>query len=169
MKFCELVGQKIEERREGRSAAVKAAEAADARFAATAAPLVAAVAKLLEELASDRMFHNAMGRPDIAINRLDASGGEGAVKFQGRVGVVSIVLISEGRMLMRITPNYSVAAALDQGGYTYTEDCVQGEMDKLDEFVDAVRDRLADYLADIYLSAVAHYVLEPGKPRDWDA
>jgi hypothetical protein len=86
--FTDLVRQKIEERRDGRSAAVRAAAEADDRFRALAAPLVTAASELVKQFAGDAMFSNAMGMVEVTVRRRDKGGRHGEVKFDGEAATL---------------------------------------------------------------------------------
>ena len=153
--FTALVQQKIVERREGRSAAARAASEADARFRARAAPLVARALEMMKDLSSDPMFANAMGYPDVSIRREDADGRIGVVSFAGPAGVLSFQTFEHDRIGMQIYPKPIVMGALDCG-LTYGIDPLKGELSRIDDLMARVRDHIAEFLADIHLSPAAH-------------
>lgn len=159
MNFTELVQRKIEERREGRSASVQAAAEADGRFRTRVAPLRAALSDMIERLSDDPMFANAMGRPEVTVQRDDKNGREGALRFEGRVGMISFLIHADGKAWMRVYPNWAVMAALDCG-ITYQIEPVRGELSDIDDLIQRACDHLSDFFADIYLSPAAH-LLEP--------
>jgi hypothetical protein len=166
--FTNLVRQKIEERRDGRSTAVRAATEADDRFRALAAPLVSAASELVKQLSGDAMFSNAMGRPEVTVRRRDKDGRRGEVKFEDEAGSLFFDISGSDEIWMRIMPNFVVTAALDCG-LCYAFEPIKGDLSRIEDFIDRVRDHVAEYLADIYLSPAAH-LLEPKskKPRMFD-
>lgn len=153
--FTALVQQKIVERREGRSAAAQAATEADARFRARTAPLVARALEMMKDLSSDPMFANAMGYPDVSIRREDADGRIGVVSFAGLAGVLSFQTFNHGGIGIRIYPEPIVMGALECG-LSYGIDPLKGELSRIDDLMARVRDHIAEFLADIYLSLAAH-------------
>jgi hypothetical protein len=159
--FTSLVQQKIEERREGRSATRQAAVEADARFHSRAAPLVAAASDMAEDLSKDPMFVNAMGKPHVIIKRTDNIGLCGSARFPGRAGAIVFQVHDRGTVSMRIEPEFRAAEALGCG-LTYAPDSLQGDLSNIEDLIFRARDHIADFLADIYLSPVAH-LLEPEK------
>jgi hypothetical protein len=167
--FTDLVRQKIEERRDGRSAAVRAAAEADDRFRALAAPVVAAVSALVKQLSGDAMFSNAMGKmPEMTVRRIDQEGRHGDIKFEGESGALLFDISGSDEIWMQIMPNFVVMTALDCG-FCYAIEPIKGDLSHIEDFIDRVRDHIAEYLADIYLSPAAH-LLEPTskKPRMFD-
>jgi hypothetical protein len=166
--FTDLVRQKIEERRDGRSAAMRAAAEADDRFRALAAPVVAAASELVKQLSGDAMFSNAMGRPEVTVRRDDKDGHRGSVKFEGETGALFFDISGGDEIRMQIMPDFVVRTALDCG-VCYGLEPIKGDLSRIEDFIDRVRDHVAEYLADIYLSPAAH-LLEPKskKPRMFD-
>lgn len=160
--FTDLVRQKIEERRDGRSAAVRAAAEADDRFRALAAPVIAAASELVNRMSADAMFSNAMGKPEVTVRRTDKEGRRGHIIFEGEAGGLLFDISASDEIWMQIMPNYVVTAALDCG-LSYAIGPVKGDLSRIGDFIDRVRDHVAEYLADIYLSPAAH-LLEP-KPE----
>jgi hypothetical protein len=147
--FTNLVRQKIEERRD-----------------ALAAPLVSAASELVKQLSGDTMFSNAMGRPEVTVRRRDKDGRRGEVKFEGEAGALFFDISGSDEIWMQIMPNFVVTAALDCGlCYAFES----SDLPRIEDFIDRVRDHVAEYLADIYLSPAAH-LLEPKskKPRMFD-
>jgi hypothetical protein len=167
MNFTQLLQQKIEERREGRSAAVLAAAEADARFRTRVAPLVEAVANLAKTLSTDTMFAALMGRPEVEFRREDEDGYEGTVRLSGRFAALSFNVMRRGGVLLRIQPGTIVMTALDCG-LSYETGPIKGDWDRIDDLMACACDHMADFIADIYLSPVAH-ILQPGTQGRGDA
>jgi hypothetical protein len=127
--FTDPVRQKIEERRDGRSAAVRAAAEADDRFRALAAPVVAAVSELVKQLSGDAMFSNAMGRPEMTVRRVDKDGRHGEVNFEGEAGALFFDVSGTNQIWMQIMPNFVVKLALDCG-FCYAIEPIQGDISR---------------------------------------
>lgn len=159
MNFTESVQRKIEERREGRSALVNTAAEADRRFRTRTVPLLEALSDMIKRLSEDPMFANAFGRPEVVAARSDQIGREGALRFEGRVGIVSFLIYKESEISLRIHPNWAITSALDCG-MTYQVDSVKGDLSIIDDFIQQVCDRFSGFFADIYLSPAAH-LLQP--------
>jgi hypothetical protein len=165
MDFTAVVSRKIEERREGRSAAAQAAAKADARFRARADPLLTAVSNMVAILSADPMFGNAIGRNEVTAKRDDKDGTIGVVQCSGRAGVLSFQIIEGGVVLMQILPDWVATSALDCS-YTYTHEPIKGDLSAVDDLIGRACDHIADFIADLYLSPAAH-MLEPESPKSW--
>ena len=161
--FTEIVQREIEERREGRSALLQASAEADGRFRTRTVPLFAATSEMIKQLSADPMFADAMGRPEVTVKRDDQDGREGALTFEGRLGMVSFLIHADGGVWMRIYPSWAIAAALDCGT-AYQIEPVKGDLSDIDNFIHRACDHLSDFFADIYLSPAAH-LLEPERRR----
>lgn len=163
--FTELVRRKIEERREGRSETVNAAAAAEARLRERAAPLMDALVAMVARLSRDPMFANAVGRPEVTFECVD----EGAARltFDGPTSTFAFRLEKDDDVCFHITLSARLDHALgrDFGGANGPKP-LYGTLDRLDEFVVHAEDRIAELLADLYLSPAAHLVLGTGKRRD---
>jgi hypothetical protein len=163
MDFTELVKRKIEERREGRSASIKAAAEANRRFDTRVAPLVSALEGAIERLSRDAMFANAMGRPEIAVRRSDQNGREGTVSFKGRAGQVSFVVCGSDAVLVPILPDWVVSNALDCE-MAYGHEPIKGDLIRINDLILRVCDLLGEFFADICLSSASEFLQpEPGK------
>ena len=159
MSFTDLLKRKIEERRDGRSPPVQTAMDADAQFRQRTAPLAAALTAMIETLAADPMFANAMGRPDIIVKRDDSDGLTGSLTFKGRAGDIAVRVDADGSSHMEIYPDFVVRQALKYG-MTYGAKPISGNLSGTDEFIACIRDHIGDFLADIYFSPAAH-LLQP--------
>jgi hypothetical protein len=114
----------------------------------------AAVAKLAEELAPDPMSSHAFGNVRIKASRTDTVGDAGQLTPSGRAGQISFAF-DRRRIWMRIYAASEISVALDCG-LTYAPEPLQGDIARLDEFMDRARDHVADYLAEVHLSSAAH-------------
>lgn len=159
--FTALVRRKIEERREGRSEALNALAAAEARLRKRAAPLTDALAAMVARLSQDPMFANAVGRPEVVFKCDNALAGEGYATFDGPAATFEFALDRDGSIRLRTYPTGIAMHALERNyasGYTGSKP-LSGTLDGLDEFLARVEDHIAELLADLYLSPAAHLVL----------
>ena len=159
MSFTDLLKRKIEERREGCSDFVQTAMDADARFRQRTAPLAAALTAIVEALAADPMFANAMRRPDIIVKRDDSDGLTRSLTFKGCAADIGVRVDADRSSHMRIYLNFDARQAL-QSGMTYEAKPISGDPSGIDEFIACIRDHLGDLLADISFSPAAH-LLQP--------